>query len=133
LARSLRWAGGFGLPILICENGTEDPTDEFRRAYLLEHLHSIWREIESGTPVHGYLHWTLVDNFEWAQGWRLRFGLWALDPSTQRRTKRASADLYEAICRQNGLSEEQVQRYAPEGLEQILQAESTERPSRRLG
>jgi len=124
LALALRWARGFKMPILITENGTEDPRDDFRREYLLDHLHCIWSEIERGTPVQGYLHWTLVDNFEWAEGWKLRFGLWGLDPNTQQRTRRPSADLYEEICRQNGLSAELMQRYAPKVLERVLQGTS---------
>jgi len=116
LTHALRWAGRFRVPILITENGTEDAADEFRRRYLVEHLLHLWDAIGAGAPVLGYLHWTLVDNFEWAEGWNLRFGLWGLDPHTQARTRRGSADLYEQICRANGLSEETVKQHSPEWL-----------------
>jgi beta-glucosidase len=55
-----------------------------------------------------------VDNFEWERGWTQRFGLWALDPETQIRTKRRSAEFYEEVCKLNGLSSEMVYKFAPE-------------------
>ncbi|MEJ2060919.1 MAG: family 1 glycosylhydrolase [Gammaproteobacteria bacterium] len=65
-------------------------------------------------PVKGYFHWTLVDNFEWDRGWTQRFGLWELDVESQARCKRPSADLYAEICRENGVSSEMVEHYAPD-------------------
>jgi beta-glucosidase len=53
--------------------------------------------------VLGYYHWSIVDNFEWADGWSLRFGLYHLDRATQVRTPRPSAALYGEICRRNAL------------------------------
>jgi len=41
--------------------------------------------IEEGNDIRGYFHWTLIDNFEWSEGWKLKFGLGALEPSTQQR------------------------------------------------
>jgi beta-glucosidase len=70
--------------------------------------------VNFNAPVKGYFHWTLVDNFEWERGWSQRFGLWGLDPVTQIRTKRPSADLYAEICRTDSLSAEMVEKYAPE-------------------
>jgi len=55
-----------------------------------------------------------VDNFEWSQGWNLRFGLWGLDPKTQSRIRRGSVDLYAAICKENALSSTAVSSFAPE-------------------
>lgn len=120
LSHALRWARRFKLPIIITESGTEDPGDDFRLGYLLEHLHCLWNEIDDGAPVIGYLHWTLVDNFEWAEGWSLRFGLWGLDLRTQQRTRRRSVDLYEEICRLNSLTADMLERYAPQVLERVL-------------
>jgi beta-glucosidase len=70
--------------------------------------------VNFNAPVKGYFHWTLVDNFEWERGWSQRFGLWELDPVTQIRTKRPSADLYAEISRTGSLSAEMVEKYAPE-------------------
>jgi len=102
------------LPILVTENGIEDSTDRIRPRYLAQHVHAMWRAVNFNWPVRGYFHWSLVDNFEWKRGWTQRFGLWGIDIETQQRTKRPSADLYAAICKENGLSSEMVEKYCPE-------------------
>jgi beta-glucosidase len=111
---AIRWADSFGLPIYITENGIEDDSDSIRPRYLAQHLHQVWKKINTGSPVRGYYHWSLVDNFEWERGWTQRFGLWALDPKTQVRTERSSGKFYAEICRENGLTSDMVRRYAPE-------------------
>jgi len=74
-----------------------------RPAYLLTHVASVQRAIQSGVPVRGYFHWTSFDNFEWAEGYGAKFGLIACDPQTQERRPRPSAQLYAEICRTNAL------------------------------
>jgi beta-glucosidase len=118
--RALSWAHSFRLPIYVTENGTEDAYDGFRPRYLATHLRQLWRAANSNWQVKGYFHWTLVDNFEWERGWTQRFGLWELDPETQERRKRPSADFYAEVCRENGLSSEMVARYAPEVLHELF-------------
>ncbi len=76
--------------------------------------------LNSGCPVRGYFHWSLVDNFEWERGWTQRFGLWELDVDSQKRRKRRSADLYAQICIENALSSEMVSSYAPEVLPELF-------------
>lgn len=112
--QAIMWANKFELPIYITENGCDDSKDDFRRRYLLEHLHAMWHMINNNIPIKGYFHWTLVDNFEWERGWSQRFGLWALDTQTQIRTRRKSADLYAEICRTNAITSEAVEKFAPE-------------------
>ena len=112
-AQVLRRVARYGLPIIVTENGVDDSHDALRPRYLAEHVHQMWRVINNNVPIKGYFHWTLVDNFEWHHGWTRRFGLWALDPETQVRTKRPSADLYAAICRANALDADMVDTYAP--------------------
>ncbi len=108
------------LPILVTENGIEDKTDRIRPRYLAQHIHAMWRAVNFNWPVRGYFHWSLVDNFEWERGWTQRFGLWELDKETQKRTKRPSADLYAAICWENGLSSDMVNKYCPEVFEKLF-------------
>jgi beta-glucosidase len=108
------------LPILVTENGIEDSKDRIRPRFLAQHVHAMWRAVNFNWPIKGYFHWSLVDNFEWERGWTQRFGLWGLDPGTQQRTKRPSADLYAAICKENGLSSEMVQKYCPEVFEKLF-------------
>jgi beta-glucosidase len=113
---SLAWAAKTypNLPLIITENGVEDPADSLRPRYLAQHLQQVWRAVNFNFPVKGYYHWSLVDNFEWERGWTQRFGLWGLDVETQARLRRPSVDLYAEICRENGLSSDMVAKYAPE-------------------
>ncbi len=62
--------------------------------------------LADGVDLRGYFHWSLTDNFEWNEGWHLRFGLIELDPKTQARKPRPSAELYAEIIRnsRNGSS-----------------------------
>jgi beta-glucosidase len=117
---ALKWALQFKVPIIVTENGVDDPDDRLRPRYLVEHLHQVWRAVNFNWPVKGYFHWTLVDNFEWERGWTQRFGLWELDIETQARHKRPSADLYAEICQENGISSETVARYAPEIFDKMF-------------
>ncbi len=119
---SLKWAVETypNTPILITENGVEDPDDAMRPRYIAQHIQQMWRAINFNWPVKGYYHWSLVDNFEWERGWSQRFGLWGLDVNTQARIRRPSVDLYAEICKENGLSSEMVQKYCPEAMQKIF-------------
>ena len=101
MLKALRLAGKYAqrlkIPIIISENGLADARDDRRPAYLLHHLASIARARAEGIPVQGYLHWTLMDNFEWADGYAPKFGL--LD---RERQWRPSARLFQEIIRRNG-------------------------------
>jgi beta-glucosidase len=101
-------------PSYITENGFSDALDDRRPRAILEHLAMVHRAIREGIPVRGYLHWSLLDNFEWTEGWRVRFGLIEVDPLTQARIPRRSASLFGEICRANAITEDIVERYAPE-------------------
>jgi hypothetical protein len=61
-------------------------------------MHTLLAE---GIDLRGYFHWTLADNFEWNEGWHLRFGLYELDPATQVRRPRSSAHVYERMIKQS--------------------------------
>ena len=119
---SLKWAVRTypNLPIIVSENGVEDSKDTLRPRYLAQHIHAVWRAVNFNWPIKGYFHWSLVDNFEWERGWTQRFGLWEVDPETQKRTKRPSADLYAAICHENGLSSEMVVKWCPDVMGKLF-------------
>jgi beta-glucosidase len=97
-------ADRLGKPIFILENGVPDARDRIRPWLIVNAAKQIHDLIQSGHDVRGYFHWTLVDNFEWTEGWKLRFGLVELDPVTQRRSMRESGKLYQRIVRANALS-----------------------------
>jgi beta-glucosidase len=111
-------------PLYVTENGFSDTQDTRRPRALLEHLAQLHRAIRAGIPVQGYFHWSLVDNFEWNNGWYVRFGLIEIDPQTQVRTPRRSASMFGEICRANAITEEIVARYAPEAMERIFRSKS---------
>jgi beta-glucosidase len=117
---ALQWANQFNLPIYVTENGVEDDQDEFRRRYLALHLKKVWLAANFNWQVKGYFHWSLVDNFEWERGWTQKFGLWALDEKTQKRTRRLSAEMYAQICQANSLDASTVAEFAPETLETLF-------------
>ncbi|MFW5925321.1 MAG: glycoside hydrolase family 1 protein [Myxococcota bacterium] len=106
LTKQLLRLSRLGVPLYVTENGLFDATDQKRPHFLVAHLRAVHDAIAGGADVRGYFHWSLVDNFEWAEGWVPRFGLIALDPQTQERRPRPSAELYARICRHNALPEE---------------------------
>ena len=59
--------------------------------------------MDDGVPVNGYLHWSLLDNFEWVSGYKHQYGLVAVDRTTFKRTPKPSAAVLGAIARANGL------------------------------
>ncbi|WP_420855420.1 GH1 family beta-glucosidase [Streptomyces humi] len=79
-------------PVVITENGCsyEGLDDQDRIAYLDGHVRALHKAIEAGVDVRGYFVWSLLDNFEWAEGYERRFGLVHVDYATQRRTPKAS-------------------------------------------
>jgi beta-glucosidase len=96
------------LPLYITENGyaAEDyinpdgEINDFERIdYLLGHLGAAWQAIANGVKLAGYFHWSLMDNFEWAWGYRRRFGLYFVDFGTQRRLAKRSAAFYAELAR----------------------------------
>lgn len=93
----------YQLPIYITENGLDDRDDSRRGAFLYDHLAAIRAAIARGADVRGYLHWSLVDNFEWLEAYGPRFGLFSVDYQTMARRRTRAADLYEAIIREQAL------------------------------
>ena len=100
----LRVAKEYDSPsLLVTENGSawaDEPDadghveDVERRDYLVDHVAAVRAAAVQGAPVHGYYHWSLLDNFEWAYGYWPRFGLTRVDYATQRRTLKLSGQTY---------------------------------------
>jgi beta-glucosidase len=93
----------FNKPIYIMENGLADAADAKRSKFIINHLHYVHRAIEEGEDIRGYFHWSLMDNFEWAEGYTMKFGLYSVDRETFVRTPRPSAAVYAEICKNNGI------------------------------
>jgi beta-glucosidase len=81
----------FKKPIFITENGLADGDDQFRRWWLEQTIVAMERAISEGVDLRGYMHWSLLDNFEWAYGWWPKFGLLEVNRKTLRRKPRKSA------------------------------------------
>ena len=114
--RSMYWTVRFlyeryGVPIMITENGMSnldtvneagEVCDDIRINYMDEYLRNLKLAIAEGIPVIGYQHWSLMDNFEWAEGYDPRFGLVYVDFETGNRTIKKSAYHYKHIIETNG-------------------------------
>ncbi|MEX2008247.1 MAG: glycoside hydrolase family 1 protein [Candidatus Spechtbacterales bacterium] len=90
-------------PIYITENGIADADDDQRPSFIRDHLEWLHKAIADGADVRGYFHWSLLDNFEWGEGYTKRFGLVEVDFDTFKRTPRRSYLEYKRICERNGL------------------------------
>ena len=117
IARFATQLARYDQPIYVTENGLADAEDSKRPGFIIGHLSALHRAIQQGADVRAYYHWTLVDNYEWVEGWTTRFGLVALNTETQARTPRPSMELYAQIARENAITEDVVGIYAPELLE----------------
>jgi beta-glucosidase len=88
----------FALPVMVTENGIADASDRKRADYIVAHLRQAHRAISDGVDLRGYMYWTLLDNFEWAEGYQAHFGL-----ATRERELRPSARIYGRIARANAV------------------------------
>ncbi|MGZ3700768.1 MAG: glycoside hydrolase family 1 protein, partial [Bdellovibrionota bacterium] len=95
-------AASYGLPVYVTENGLADKDDKLRARFLALHLKEIARLVEEGENIKGYFHWSLLDNFEWKEGFGPRFGLFRVDYATMEREARGSALFYGDIVRAHG-------------------------------
>jgi beta-glucosidase len=101
------------IPVYVTENGAaydDEPgadgvvSDEQRIAYLDQHLRACHRALAAGVDLRGYFVWSLLDNFEWAEGYARRFGIVYVDYETQRRVPKRSAGWYSDVIAANGIA-----------------------------
>lgn len=91
-----------GVPVLVTENGMATSDDVQRIGYTAGALRGLRDCVEDGIDVLGYLHWSLLDNFEWHSGYAMTFGLVAVDRTTFERTPKPSLGWLGAVARDNG-------------------------------
>jgi beta-glucosidase len=110
--------------LIITENGLPDAADSHRPAFIVNHLYQLWRLHSERIPLLGYYFWSLLDNFEWTEGYdpRFKFGLFEVNFETQERKVRRSGLLYEAICKAGGLTQDVVDTFTPELFPQLFSA-----------
>ncbi|RKT68810.1 broad-specificity cellobiase [Saccharothrix variisporea] len=101
------------IPLYVTENGAAYPdaigddgsiADIDRLNYIDGHLRAAWEAIQEGVDLRGYFAWSLMDNFEWAEGYAKRFGIVHVDYETQVRTPKMSAMWYSKVARGNALA-----------------------------
>ncbi len=99
--------------MIVTENGLSNPDwvhndgcvhDPQRIDFTQRYLLNLRRAADEGIPVQGYFHWSILDNFEWAEGMKHRFGLIYVDYQTQQRTLKDSAEWYRQVIESNGRS-----------------------------
>jgi len=98
LTEALKIVSKYGKPMFVTENGIADAEDKLRPRFITEHLRELDKAINSDKlDVRGYFHWALTDNYEWASGFKMKFGLYAVDFKTKERIRRKSAETYKRI------------------------------------
>jgi beta-glucosidase len=89
----------YHLPVLVTENGLADSDDHYRQWWIMNSLVAMQRATEHGVDMMGYLHWSLIDNFEWDKGFWPEFGLLSVDRTTFKRSPRPSAIWFAGIIK----------------------------------
>lgn len=84
-------------PIIITENGIADATDEKRAKYIKQSVYAVSKAVKDGCDVRGYYYWSLMDNFEWAEGYTQKFGLYEVNLQTQERKLRNGSKAFTEI------------------------------------
>ncbi len=87
----------YKLPIIITENGVADSKDKLRQSMIKETLEWLFKARDEGVDIHGYIHWSLLDNFEWDSGFEPEFGLIKVDYKNYARSIRPSAIMYKKL------------------------------------
>jgi beta-glucosidase len=104
LAGAVRYAyETTGVPVIVTEHGVGTDDDAIRAELIPAALAELAKAIEDGVDVKGYVHWSLLDNYEWIFGFGPRFGLFSVDRTTFERAAKPSAGVLEAIARRNGV------------------------------
>jgi beta-glucosidase len=110
-------------PIFITANGIADHADHKRAKYIVSHLAELHGAIQAGVDVQGYMHWTLLDDFEWALGFVPKFGLATVGPGSYKRIPRKSAVVYKEIATANKVPASLLRRFlAPQPPPPIAEA-----------
>jgi beta-glucosidase len=92
-----------GLPVLLTESGIATDNDAERITFLAEVLRGVRRALDDGVDIRGYFVWSLLDNFEWSNGFGPKFGLHSINPETFDRRPKPSASWFGAVAQANSL------------------------------
>jgi beta-glucosidase len=96
------WKRSGGRPLIVTENGIGTADDHRRIEFTNTAVRGVRSCLKDGVDVRGYVHWSLLDNFEWESGYKITFGLVQVDRKTFRRIPKRSARHFGALARSNG-------------------------------
>ena len=99
--RLIKKLSQYGVPVYITENGIAAEDDQRRVRYMAEHIVEVGRAIRDGMDVRGYLFWSTLDNFEWNEGYTMRFGMIHVNFDTQKRRVKPSGRMFAEIAQLN--------------------------------
>ena len=86
-------------PVIITENGVADREDKIRSEWITDYLNQLVIALDNGIDIRGYFYWSLLDNYEWAEGYHMKFGLYEVDFKTQQRTLREGSKTFQKIIK----------------------------------
>jgi beta-glucosidase len=107
----------YKVPLYVAENGVatkyqeSQKDDAYRRLYMAAHIAEVGNAIADGIDIRGFLFWSSLDNFEWANGYSMRFGMVHVDFKTQKRTVKLSGKMFAQIARKNALTQEILKKF----------------------
>lgn len=93
------------IPIIVTENGIADYKDDRRETFINRYLYALHKSINEGLDIQGYFYWSLMDNFEWAEGYSMKFGLYEVDFNTQKRKLRNGSLAFKRAVNRAGVDE----------------------------
>jgi beta-glucosidase len=97
--RAIKTVAKLGVPIYITENGIADAKDDRRDLFIRRYLFALSEAIKDGCDVRGYFYWSLLDNFEWTEGYDMKFGLYEVNFATQERKLREGARYFVGVVK----------------------------------
>lgn len=92
----------YNKPLVIMENGTADPGDDKRTKYMTDHLNAVAKIRKDGLDLRGYFYWSLIDNYEWAYGYKEKFGIYSYNSKTHQIEAKPSAGLLKKAIQADG-------------------------------
>jgi beta-glucosidase len=93
----------YNKPVFVAEAGIADHQDIHRAKYIKDLVYGMYKALSDGVALKGYMYWSLLDNFEWAEGYEKKFGLVEINYKTKERHVRESAKVFKEICQKNAL------------------------------
>ncbi len=103
--KALHTVSALDKPIYVTENGVADRGDNIRKIFINRYLYALNRALKDKLDIRGYFYWSLMDNFEWAEGYAMKFGLYKVNFETQERTLRESSKSFINMVKKPGTDE----------------------------